>query len=150
MTTKQDFTPPEWEQVLEGPPSAGMMVITAAHGGMFRETVSMAKAYAEARQHHGQSELLDEIVAAKPKVDHSRYGSPEELKEHSLAHLRDAVALLEAKATPQESQDYKSFVIKLAERVASAHKESGPAEGSISEPERAAIDSIAQALGPDA
>src|SRR5271166_2661134 len=129
MTTKQDFTPAEWKQVLEGPPSAGMLVITAAHGGMFRETVSMAKAYTEAREHHGQSELLDEIVAAKPKVDHTRYGSPEELKEHSLAHLRDAVALLETKATPQECAEYRSFILKLAERVASAHKESKAAEG---------------------
>jgi len=114
---------------------------------MFRETVSMAKAYAEAREHHGQSELLDEIVTAKPKVDHTRYRSPEELKEHSLAHLRDAVALLEAKATPQECQEYRSFILKLAERVASSHKESGSAEGSVSGPEQAAIDSIAQALG---
>ncbi len=147
MTTKQDFTPPEWEQILEGPPSAGMMVITAAHGGMFRETVSMAKAYAEAREHHGQSELLDEIVAAKPKIDHTRYGSPEELEQKLVAHLRDAASLLETKATPQECQEYKSFIVKLAERVASAHKESGAGAGSISDPERAAIDSIAQALG---
>jgi hypothetical protein len=106
----------------------------------------MAKAYAEAREHHGQSELLDEIVAANPKVDHTRYRSPEELKEHSLAHLRDAVALLETKATPEECQEYKSFIITLADRVASAHKESGSAE-SVSDPERAAIDSIAEALG---
>ena len=96
MTTKQDFTPTEWEQILEGPPSAGMLVMTAQHGGMWRETVSMAKAYAEARKQHGQSELLDEIVAAKPKVDHARYHSPEELQEHALTHLRDAVGLLKA------------------------------------------------------
>ncbi len=102
MTTKQDFTPSEWEQVLEGPPSAGTIVITAQRGGMLRETVSMAKAYTEAREQHGQSELLDEIVAAKPKIDHTRYGSPQELKEHALGHLRDAVAVLEVKATPQE------------------------------------------------
>ncbi len=147
MTTKQDFTPPEWEQVLEGPPSAGMLVITASHGGMFRETVSMAKAYTEARQHHGQSELLDEIVAAKPKVDHTRYHSPEELTEHSLGHLRDAVALLKDKATPEECEQYKSFILKLAERVAAAHKEGGSAEEPVSDPERAAIASITQALG---
>ena len=29
MTTSSDFTEQEWEQVLEGPPSAGMIVITA-------------------------------------------------------------------------------------------------------------------------
>ena len=147
MTTKQDFTPPEWEQVLEAPSSAGMMVMTAARGGTFRETVSMAKAYAEARQRHGQSELLDEIVAAKPKVDHTRYHSPQELTEHALGHLRDAIAVLEAKATPQDLQEYKGFVVNLAEKVAAAHRESGNAEGPVSEPEQAAIDSIRQALG---
>ncbi len=146
MTTKQDFTPAEWNEVLEGPPSAGMLVITAQRGGMWRETVSMARAYAEAREQHGQSELLDEIVAANPKVDHTRYHSPEELKEHALAHLRDAVTLLKEKATPQELEDYKRFVVNLAEKVANAHRETGQAEGSVSDLERAAIDSIAAAL----
>ena len=99
MTTKADFTEQEWEVVLEGPTSAGMLVITAQRGGTLRETISMAKAYAEARQQHGQSELLDAIVAAKPEIDHTRYGSPEEYKEHCLTHIRDAVALLAVKAT---------------------------------------------------
>src|ERR1035438_6564621 len=100
MTAKSDFTDEEWDVVLEGPTSAGMIAITAQRGGTFRETVSMAKAYAEARQQHGQSELLDAIVAAKPEVDHAHPHSPEELKEHYLANLRDAVALLDGKATP--------------------------------------------------
>jgi hypothetical protein len=147
MTTKADFTPQEWELVLEGPPSAGMMVITAQRGGMLRESVSMAKAYAEARQHHGQSELLDEIVAAKPKLDHTRYGSLDELREHSLEHLRDAVALLEAKVTAQELDEYKRFILNLADKVAHAHRERGRGEAPVSDTERAATAAIAQALG---
>ncbi len=146
MTTKQTFTDAEWEQILEGPPSAGMLVIAAQRGGMWKETISMAKAYAEARAEHGNSELLDEVVAAKPKVDHSRYHSPEELREHSLAHLRDAVALLGNKATAEELDEYRRFILSLAHRVASAHREHGNGE-SVSEAEQAAIDSIAQALG---
>src|SRR5271155_3397679 len=102
MTTKAAFAPEEWTAVLEGPPSAGMIVITAAHGGTFRETFAMSKAYAEARAEHGESELLDEIVAAKPKTDHTRYHSPEELREHGLEHIRAAVALVESKATAEE------------------------------------------------
>ena len=35
--------------MLEAPPTAGMIVITAAHGGTFRETIAMTKAYTEAR-----------------------------------------------------------------------------------------------------
>jgi len=147
MTTKADFTAQEWELVLEGPPAAGLLVITAQRGGTLRETISMAKAYAEARQHHGQSELLDEIVAAKPEIDHKRYGSPEELKERSLGHLRDAVALLQGKATAQELGEYKQFVLTLAERVAHAHRERGGGEDSVSDAERAAIEEITQALG---
>ena len=59
----------------------------------------------------------------------------------------DAVALLKTKATPEEGKDYKSFILTLADKVASAHKERGSAEGSVSYPERAAIDSIVEALG---
>ena len=147
MTSKQDFTSGEWEQILMGPPSAGTMVITAQRGGTFRETLSMGKAYAEARQQHGQSELLDEIVAAKPQIDHTRYHSPEELREHALQHLRDAVALLDAKATEQERSDYRSFVVSLAERVAGAHREGSKEQSPVSDSERAAIDSIRTALG---
>ena len=45
MTAKAAFSPEEWNAVLEGPPSAGMIVVTAAHGGMIKETVAMSKAY---------------------------------------------------------------------------------------------------------
>ena len=58
--------------------------------GFVSVTIAMAKAYVEARQQHGESELLDEIVAAKPERDHTHYHSPEELKRHALQHLRDS------------------------------------------------------------
>jgi len=144
MTARADFTPEEWHVVLEGPPSAGMIVVTAQRGGTFRETIAMAKAYVEARKHHGESELLDEIVSAKPEMDHTRYHSPEELKENGLKHLRDAVELLERKATPEELEDYRQFVLTLADKVANAHREGGE---SISPAEHAAIQEIAATLG---
>jgi hypothetical protein len=144
MTGKADFTEQEWETVLEGPPTAGMIVVTAQRGGTIRETVALAKAYVEARQHHGQSELLDEIVAARPQIDHTRYRSVDELKQHGLQHLRDAIEVLERKATPEEVEDYKRFVLTLAEKVANAHREG---EASVSEAERAALDDISRALG---
>ena len=59
MTGKADFTEEEWKSVSEGPTSAGLIVASASRGGSFRESFSMAKAYAEARQEHGGSQLLD-------------------------------------------------------------------------------------------
>ena len=144
MTTEAAFSPDEWKVVLEAPPAAGLIVITAAHGGTFRETIAMSKAYAEARAEHGESELLDEIVSAKPKVDHTRYHSAEELRDNGLGHLRDAMALVESKATAEEREDYRRFVITLANKVAAAHQEHGQ---SVSPAEAAAIQQITEALG---
>jgi hypothetical protein len=145
MTGKADFTDDEWHLVVQGPPTAGMIVVTAQRGGTFRETYSIAKSYVEARQHHGESELLDEIVSARPELDGTRYHSPEELRAHGLQHLRDAVALLEAKA-PGEVEAYKRFALGLANNVADAHRERGNEEPA-SDAERAAIEEIAGALG---
>ena len=147
MTTKAAFSPEEWTTVLAGPPSAGMIVVTAASGGTFRETLAMSKAYVEARQLHGQSELLDEIVAAKPKADHTRYHSVDELRDNGLQHLRDAVALLESKATAEEADGYRRFVIAVATKVAAAHREDGQ---DVSPAETVAIQQITAALGTGA
>ena len=144
MTGKADFSEKEWKTVLEAPPSAGLIVLTAQRGGTFRETLAIAKSYAEARQQHGQSELLDEIVSAKPAMDHTRYHSPEELRQQGLQHLRDAVALLEQKATPEEVDEFRRFVVTLAEHVANAHREGDVA---VSDTERAAVQEITAALG---
>jgi len=151
MSGRADFSPEEWEVVLKGPPSAGMIVITAQRGGTFRESFSMAKSYGEARKQHGDSELLDEIASTKPEIDRTRYHSPEELKEHGLQHLREAVELLERKATPEEVDEYRRFVLTLANRVADAHKEGflGLSGERVSEAERAAVAEIAEALGTE-
>jgi hypothetical protein len=146
MTTHADFTEEEWKTVLEGPTSAGMIVATAERGGTFRETFAMAKAYTEARQEHGSSELLDEIVTHRPQSDHTRAHSTEELKEHALGNVRDAVALVADKATPAELGDYRLFVLSLAKRVAGAKEEKGSEDG-VSPAEASAIAEIEGALG---
>jgi hypothetical protein len=144
MTTKSAFSPADWTTVLEGPPMAGLIVATAAHGGTIRETIAMAKAYTDARSLHGESELLDEIVAAKPKLDHTRFHSPDELKEHGLAQLREAVSLVGDTATSTELDDYRQFVVTLANQVADAHREHGQ---QVSPAEAAAIGDISAAVG---
>jgi hypothetical protein len=146
MSGKADFTEQEWETVLEGPTSAGLIVSTAQRGGSFRESFSLAKAYAEARSATGATGLMDEIARSKPKVDRTRKRSVEELREHYLDIVRQAVLLLEAKGSPEELEEYRRFTLSLAERVARA-KEEG--DQPVSEAERAAIDEISAALGED-
>src|ERR1700728_2418295 len=145
MTTKTAFSPDEWQLVLEGPPSAGLIVITASHGGTFRETFAMSKAYAEARAQHGESELLDEIVAEKPRVERGgNIRTPEDLREQGLDCLAQERTLLAYKATVEERDDYWRFVLTVADKVAAAHREGGR---QVSPAEEQAIQDITTALG---
>jgi hypothetical protein len=144
VTGKADFTEEEWKLVLEGPPSAGLIVAAAQRGGTFREAFAISKAYVDARKEHGESELLDAIASAKPQLDRHRLGGGPELKDNGLQIIREAVALVESKGTPEEVEEYKRFVVTLAHKVAAAHSEHG---ADVSPAEQAAIDEISATLG---
>ena len=142
MATADDFSAEEWEAISDGPVYAGFMIITASKGGTIRETFSMSKAWAEARQRHGESELLDAVVAEKPKLD-DKPGSAIEMDNAGIQMLQRAVQAIEAKS-PGDVEGSRSFVNGLAERVAEAHEEDGE---KISSGERSVLDEIAGALG---
>jgi hypothetical protein len=106
----------------------------------------MAGAYTDARKEHGASELLDEIVTHRPKTDRIKAHSKEELKDGYLDEIRAAVALVTAKATPEELGDYRLFVVNLAKKVAQAKKEKGSEDG-VTAAEASAIAEVEAALG---
>ena len=105
----------------------------------------MSKAYVEARAQHGESELLDEIVAEKPRImERGQVHTPEELRDSELDCLRGATTVLEEKATAEERADYRRFVLTVANKVAAAHREGGK---QVSPAEEQAIQDITTALG---
>jgi hypothetical protein len=152
MTRKADFNAEEWSTVVDGPLYAGMRVISADRGGTLRETLAMGRVYQEARQHHGDSELLDELVKSPPSIDPDRIrGAGGNIADVTSQQLREAIRILEAKATPSEVDAYKRFVMTVAQAVASAHKEGGflgIGGKDISDAENQALDEISVALGP--
>jgi hypothetical protein len=149
MTGKADYTEEEWKLLREAPTSAGMLVMESDRGGVVRESFSMAKAYTEARGEHGASTLLDDIASEKPEVDRTRFASKEELRSNLLQHIRDAIALLSQKATPEEVDEYRRFVMTVANRVADARKEGfmGMSGERVSDEERQAVADIGEAAG---
>ena len=152
MTAKSDFTPEQWQTVLAGPPAAGLMIAAAQRGGSFRESFSIAKAYTDARKQHGASQLLDDIVAEKPKIERPHAHSTQELQQQALAQLRESLAAVEQHADAGEVAAYKQFVVGLAADVAQAHREGflGFSGERVSDAERGAVGEIASALGVDA
>jgi hypothetical protein len=149
MTRKADFNAEDWERVVEGPLLGGMRVVAADRGGTIRESIAMGQAYAHARQQQGESELLDELVSAPPAMDPNRFRGGGDLAATIDSGLRDAVHIVEQKATPEEAQAYKDFVITVAEAVANAHREGGflgIGGKPVSDSERAALDEIRTTL----
>ena len=147
MTRKADFNAEEWSLVLEGPPVAGVIVATAHCGGSFREAISMGKAYQEAQKEQS-AELISEIVSSNPEFDRNRYKSPEELRERGSPDPRGRQPARE-QGHPEEVDEYKQFVLDVANTVANAKKEGGVlgiGGKPVSEEEQKALDEIAQTL----
>ncbi len=149
MTKKADFDAEQWSTLVEAPVLAGMRVVTAGRGGTIRESMAMGKVYAAARQEQGESELLDDLVSSPPAMDPKRIGSTGDVKGVAGERLREAVGILETKATADELATYRSFVLTLAEAVAGAHKEGGflgVGGTQVTQDEQKALDEIAATL----
>ena len=147
MTRKADFNADEWAKVVEGPLLAGMRVISADRGGTIRESLAMSKVYAAARQRQGTSELLDELVATPPAIDPAR---AQAARDDAIEGLREAVRVLEDKATPEEVEAFEAFIRDVAQATARAHKEGGflgIGGKEISPDEQTALDEIDAVLG---
>jgi hypothetical protein len=151
MTRRADFNAEEWSTVVDGPLYAGLRVIAAAHGGTLRETLAMGRVYQEARAHHGDSELLDELVKSPPSIDADKVREAQgNVTELASQELREAMRIVETKATPEEVDAYKKFVMTVAQATAAAHKEGGflgIGGKQISDAENQALDEISSALG---
>jgi hypothetical protein len=148
MTEKATFNAEEWDTLLEAPALAALRVVAADRGGTIRESLSLGRAYAEARRNGGG--LLEEIVSSAPRVDPQGLKDPGALEARANDSIRAALQLLEQKATPEEVEAYRSFVLSVADTVAHAHKEGGflgIGGKEVSDSEQAVLDELAATLG---
>jgi hypothetical protein len=148
MTAKAEFNAEEWAFVVGAPLLAAMMVIAAGKGGAVRESVAVARAYAEAQARH-EGEFMSAVLEAPAAATAKKPATREELHDAATNALRESLGVLERVATADEVVEYKRFVFSLAETVARAHKEGGVlgvGGTAVSEGEQAALDEIAAIL----
>jgi hypothetical protein len=139
MATRADFTDEEWKAMQEGIAGAGMFVALVDRGffDSFKEANALAQHLRDAHEHN------DSVLVRDLATGHDRpFGmtaSPEEVEESTVAALRQAVAVLEAKS-PEDLPAYRQLVLEVAESVAEAAK-------GVSPQETDALDRIRAALG---
>jgi hypothetical protein len=152
MATKSDFNGEEWERVAQAPAFAALMVMLADRGGAIRESIALGKAYAEARRDRGD-ELIEALVSAPPHLSPSDMGQPDQLRTQIPERIAQAVRTVEEKATPDEVERYRDFILRVADTVAHAHKEGGVlgiGGKQVSAEEQATLDELAATIGANA
>jgi hypothetical protein len=144
MTAKSEFNAEEWDQVAQAPALAALMVMLAERGGAIRESIALGKAYAEARR-DGGSELIGALVSSPPHLDPRSMGQADQLRAQLPERIRSAIALIDQRATPEEAQEYRDFILRVAEIVAHAAKEGGVlgiGGKEVTEQEQAVLDEL--------
>ena len=134
MTTKSEFDAEEWDRVQRAPALAALTVMLTERGGAIREGIAFGEVYAEARRGAG-SELIEELVSSPPRLETESIGPPDELRAELPDRIREGIAVVDRKATAQEAQQYRDFILRVADVVAHAAKE-------LSEEERAVLDEL--------
>jgi hypothetical protein len=152
VTAKSEFNAEEWDRIAQAPALAALAVVIADRGGAIRESIALGRAYAEARRDAG-SELIEQLVASPPHLDRESIGQPDQLRTQLPERIDDAVRLVEQKATPEEAEQYRQFILRVADVVAHAAKEGGVlgiGGKEVSEQEQAVLDELAAKLGAGA
>src|SRR5215212_9421262 len=137
MANKTSFTPDEWTKLLESPMMAGIAITAAAPSGLWgllKESLSSGWALLEAKT-SGPNELIKTLAtdfgtsegraAARDGVQARLSGSkPAEIRDKAIAALRDAAAIVDAKA-PAEAAAFKDWLKQIAQKTAEASTEGG-------------------------
>jgi hypothetical protein len=137
MSTVQ-LTDAEIETLRKGATGAGLLVAVSDRGffDTFKEAGALAKHIASARE-NSESELVRRVSEGRG-TGFGVTDSPSEIEAEATQALREGSQLLASKA-PEEREAYRSFVLELAQSVASA-------AGGGDEVETVAIEKVRAAL----
>ena len=158
MTSKASFTDDEWERVRRAPMVAGMAITIAEPGGpieILKEGMATIRA---ATVPPSQEELLASVALDIQAMVQQKQNPAGNFKPTGgatagteiLDELRAVDAIVAEKATPEETQAFRGWMIMAAQAAADAAKEGGFmgfGAVQISEGEQAMLDQLRSTLG---
>jgi len=133
MTSKADYTEEEWTRLRRAPFVAGLAISMADPGGpieMAKETMATLRA---ATTPPSQEELLVAISQDIASMMNQKQNPLKDFKPDSAAlagkmvldELKAADEIATAKATPEEADAYRRWLLTVAQAAADAAKEGG-------------------------
>jgi hypothetical protein len=159
MTTRADLSEQEWATLVRSPMVAGMAITLADPGGpieVVKETSAVLK-FAIGSSGEQRDDLVGELARSLRELAEQRKNPVGDFKPRGamaakeiLDELSRANDIVSAKATPEEAEAYRAWIVESAQRAADAAKEGGfmgfRAER-VSEGERGMLEQVRAALG---
>jgi hypothetical protein len=163
MATKADFTEEEWTRLKRGPFIAGLAISLADPGGpieAIKETSATLKTVTGAADAGTRGELVAALASEVSEEARQRKNPLAGFKpkgalagQEILDELRAVNAIVTEKATPEEAEAYRAWLLAAAKEAADAAKEGGflgfRAER-VSEGEQRMLDQLASVLSAPA
>jgi hypothetical protein len=156
MSGKADLSADEWDLLRSSPLMASLLVVAASPSGpvgLVQESSAAGRLVMEAAG-NAQTPLLKALAEDMMKtmaIPRPPAGAtPAQVQEAAAEILRRTSALLATKATPEETNEIKEWLAKVAQSTAEAAKEGGflgIGGVLVSDQEKAALATVHDALG---
>jgi hypothetical protein len=134
MTTKSDFTEDEWTALVRAPMVAGMAITLADPGGpieVVKESSAVLK-FATGTASEQRDDLAGEVAREMRALVEQRKNPARDFKPRGamagkeiLDELSRANEIVSAKASPEEAEAFREWIMECAQRAAEAAKEGG-------------------------
>jgi hypothetical protein len=154
MTAKQDFTDEEWTRIRRAPLVAGVAIALADPGGPIELAKETMASLRSATLPPSQEELLASVALDVQALTQHKQNLLGDFKpkngQQVLDELRGVNELVTAKATPEEAEAFRRWLVAAAQAAADAAKEGGFmgfGGEQVSAGEQRMLDQVRAALG---
>jgi hypothetical protein len=134
MTGKADFTEDEWATLVRAPSVAGMAITIADPGGpieVVKETSAVLKT-TRAAAHEGRDDLVGHVAREIQSLAEQRKNPIGDFKpkgalggKEIVDEIARAGQIAGEKATPEEAEAFRAWILECAQQAAEAAKEGG-------------------------
>ena len=129
MTSKQDFTDQEWARIRRAPLVAGVAISLADPGGPIEVARESMATLRSSTLPPSQEELLAAVALDVQALAQHKQNPLGDFKPRSgqqvLEELRGVNEIVTAKATPEEVEAFRRWLVAAAQSAADAAKEGG-------------------------
>jgi hypothetical protein len=129
MTSRQDFTEQEWARIRRAPLVAGVAISLADPGGPIEVAKETMASLRSATLPPSQEELLASVALDVQALAQRKQNPLGDFKPRNgqqvLEELRGVNEIVTAKATPEEAEAFRGWLLAAAQAAADAAKEGG-------------------------